>query len=560
MSMTLEFRIPFVFAISLVLAACASNTPVAPARSACAQLTTVRVPASAIGLPTQGATVTAATLVAASGAGSSAVVEHCLVTAAIKPVDPTAWDIRFQMALPTTWNSKTVTLGGGGYNGTIPSVTGNLGATSRAISTPLSRGYAVFGSDSGHQNETLPDQGAFAVNQEAYRNWQGDALKKTRDAAAVLIEATYGAKASRAYFLGSSTGGKEALTVAGRWPTDWDGVVSLYPARPVVSHILAFIRASQAFAAPGAFPNYAKRGVLRRAALEACDGLDGVADGVISYVQLCNARFDPMTASLAGVAVRCSGGTDTGDTCLSDVQIGAFVTMNSRLDFAFPLASGETSFPGWNAFFSDSGANEASLFNSGIAARAIGNAAPGYPATSAMSRGAGFADGFVRHAVTGDANYNYLTINATDPGAYAARFSAQSALDIGDRDLSGFAARGGKVLLMHGTEDLLISPRVTQLYYQGQQARLGAAAVDAFIRYYEAPGFGHGTGTSFQVSWDQLTALENWVERGTDPGVQTVTDVAGVPGRTRPLCLYPAFPRYKGSGDVNLAASYTCSL
>ena len=88
---------------------------------------------------------------------------------------------------------------------------------------------------------------------------------------------------------------------------------------------------------------------------------------------------------------------------------------------------------------------------------------------------------------------------------------------------------------------------------------MGKARADSFLRYYEIPGYGHAVSTVFNASWDSLTTLENWVEKSAQPPSQFVTDTVGVPGRTRPLCDYPSYPRYKGSGDVNLAASFSCS-
>jgi hypothetical protein len=125
-------------------------------------------------------------------------------------------------------------------------------------------------------------------------------------------------------------------------------------------------------------------------------------------------------------------------------------------------------------------------------------------------------------------------------------------------DLSAFAARGGKLLLAHGTVDVLVSARATEEYYQRLQAKMGPWAVDAFVRFYEVPGYGHAGSSTFNAAWDSLTALERWVEKGTSPREEVVTDTAGVPGRTRPLCDFPKWAQYNGTGDVNGAASFTC--
>jgi len=136
-----------------------------PTPLTCAQLAGMAIPASEIGLPTTGGTVTSATLVAASGSGASALPEYCRVDGSISPVDPTAPKILFRVALPTAWNSKAVMFGGGGFNGSIPNVAGNVPAGPANQLTPLGRGYATFASDSGHQAGALGSQdGLFGLN------------------------------------------------------------------------------------------------------------------------------------------------------------------------------------------------------------------------------------------------------------------------------------------------------------------------------------------------------------------------------------------------------------
>ena len=126
-------------------------------------------------------------------------------------------------------------------------------------------------------------------------------------------------------------------------------------------------------------------------------------------------------------------------------------------------------------------------------------------------------------------------------------------------DISAFVARGGKLLLAHGTSDVLVSTRATEQYYQALRERFGQATVETFARFYEAPGYGHAVSSVFNVAWAGLTALDEWADRGIAPGPQVMMDTAGVPGRTRPLCEYPTWPKYDGSGDVNAAASFSCS-
>lgn len=548
----------------LSLNGCGNNSIAPPAATplSCAQLAGKTVPASSIGLPTTGATVTAATTIPASGTGAQATGEYCLVSGAINPVDPAAPQIKFQIAMPTVWNNKIMMFGGGGYDGTIPAPTGNVPAGPTAQPTPLGRGYATFASDSGHQANALgSEDGSFGVNDEAVQNFSGDALKKTRDAAVYLIDARYAVKApKRAYFAGGSSGGREALAVVQRWPQDWDGSIVLYPAWAAASLDLQFGRITRALAAPGAYLDQAKRKVLLNAVLAACDTLDGVADGLISNVAACNTTFNPATATVNGTALRCAGGADTGDTCLSDAQISALNVYNTPITFGYSLASGETQYPGFNVYGTDLGVANASALQPTVTTLALGTSQPASPMPTTAPYLSVFWDQWIRYFVTRDSNYNSLTVDPQNPGSLQARISQLTGLqDVNKTDLSAFNARGGKILMAHGMADALVSTRSSEQYYQRLQATMGASAVANFVRFYEIPGYGHAVSTVYNASWDSLTTLENWVENGVTPPAQTVADTAGVPGRTRPLCEYPSFPRYNGSGDVNAASSFTCA-
>jgi hypothetical protein len=523
----------------------------------CEQLANLTIPATAIGLPTRGAVVTSAQPVGKDAKDPRA-VPYCLVSGSIAPVDPKAPDIRFQVALPVTWNQKAVMIGGGGFEGTIPDVVHSPNNLDPRTPSPLARGYAVFANDGGHRDTGLVNPGAFMMNTEAHHNWMGDALKKTRDAAQFVISASYGQSPAKSYFLGGSSGGREGLLVAGRWPGDWDGVVSLYPARNSVLLNLGAMIANRAFAAPGAWPNPAKREVLYHAALAACDEFDGARDGVISDVSRCNAVFHPRTALLDGKPVRCAGGADTGNTCLSDAQLAALDRNNVATRFKY-LAEDDQVFTGFNIYTSDSGLS-ASPLRPYVSMMSIGDAAPAHPYSLPMSFAAGYADNFVRFGITRDPNFEPLTLDPENPGQYAKRIRELAAIETVP-DLGPFASHGGKLLIMHGTADLLVSPRMTEAYYATLNRKMGAKKVGSFLRFYEVPGFAHGISDVFNASWDYLAALENWTEKGVDPAQnEVVIDTAGVMGRTRPLCLYPAWPKYRGTGDVNVATSFRCAI
>lgn len=542
------------------------DAPPAEQPMGCAALNGMAIAATAIGLPSGGASVTSTEVVAAAGSGATAVGAYCKVLGAIAPVDSTAPNILFQVNLPVDWNRKTMMFGGGGYNGTIATGVGNVPAGPAGMAVPLGRGYATYGSDSGHQaNADGSRDGRFGANDEALANFAGDALKKTHDVARAIVRARYAAGPERSYFAGGSTGGREALLAIGNWPADFDGAIVLYPAWNAAALDLQFGRITRQLAQPGAYPSRAQRRLVFDAALQACDALDGVADGLISNVRACDARFDLASATLDGTPLRCPGGVAAGDGCLSDALIASFEVFDTPLALPYTLASGETGYPGFTTWGTDFGNPGSSPLQSTVLTLSLGTEQPAHPmpavtAAAMPPYGSTFWDQWVRYIVTRDPGFDSLALDPQAPGPWQDRIVALTALQDANRtDLSAFQARGGKVLMAHGAHDALVSNRATQQYWDRLRNAMGAATVDGFMRYYEIPGYGHAVSSVFNAAWDSLTTLENWVERGIVPPPQVVADTAGVPGRTRPLCDYPAWPRYRGSGDVNLAASYTCS-
>jgi feruloyl esterase len=526
----------------------------AAAAKKCSALTGVEIAAGTVGLPTGGATVSSAVPASAGGGGEHAYGAHCLVSGDIRPVDPAAPNIKFQLALPEQWNGKATMLGGAGLNGSIPPLTNasNLWGSQRKP-LPLSRGYAVFSSDSGHQNKNGEHPAAFGSNQESLKNYAGDALKKTRDVAVKLIHSRYGRAPVKSYFLGYSKGGGEALAVAQRWPADWDGVVAGAPGWNVTAVALGMLNVAQAVAVPGAWLNEAERHTLHAGVMETCDALDGAEDGIIGNPRSCEARFVPAT-------VRCPRGEDTGDDCLSDVQLAALERINAPKSLSYVIGTGESSIPGYPVYLADHGGGVPDAVHKGLLTQVgvYGSTPPAFPPTPQMALGVSLADGVIRHMIVGDPNFNTLAMDVASGSGMASRIEAHSGLFSNITDLSPFQARGGKLLLWTGSAEP--AARTSMHYYSRVQATMGPARVDSFVRYYEVPGAQHGPSSTFQPEWDQLATIENWVEKGTDPANNIVaTDDAGAPGRTRPLCMFPGWPKYKGSGDVDNAESFTCA-
>ncbi|MEU2719578.1 tannase/feruloyl esterase family alpha/beta hydrolase [Streptomyces smyrnaeus] len=533
--------------VAATLAPAPHGSAAADGGRACARLRGLEIPREVIGLPTRGGAVSSAQQVAPAASGSTG--GYCRVEARLRPMDAAAPSIRLRVALPDRWNRKAMMFGGGGYDGTIPDVTGQVPFALADMPTPLERGYAVFASDSGHQappdhRPTPSLDGSFGTNDEALRNFAGDALKKTRDAALFVLGEHYpGQRPRHSFFAGGSSGGREALAVAQRWPRDFDGVLAAYPAWNAASLNLFFGHAARVLSRPGAFPGPAKQRLLHRAVLEACDGDDGLRDGVVSHEAGC--RFDPRT-------LRCPGGADRGDHCLSDRQSSAVRALSSPLRWKYRPASGERGYPGF-PFLSGADMTTPLL--------GMGTEAPAHPMPLDSGYGAQFWEQWVRYFVTRDADYDSLALDPLRPGRWQRRVSRLSALqDVNDPDLRPFARAGGKLLLLHGTADELVSHRSTVQYFQRVRKVVGERATDRFARFYLVPGANHANvETAFAAGWDAVAALEEWTERGRAPRGPVVTDTnPGAGGRTRPLCAYPGWPRYDGSGDPDDADAFSC--
>jgi feruloyl esterase len=493
--------------------------------------------------------VASATLVAADAPGNN-LGAYCKVRGTIAPVDPAAPVINFAVNLPETWNGKSIQFGGGGFDGILIEGTEQIRFGPPDKPAPLALGYATYGDDAGHQSSSITD-GTFATNDEALANYGGQSLKKTHDVAMALLKLRYGKGVEKSYFLGTSTGGRDALTAIQRWPADYDGVIANEPALNYSGTRLSNVAVGRALYANGGagWMNVAKTLLVQRTVLSACDRLDGANDGIVSNVESCRQLNAQVLAAL-----RCAGGADLGDTCLSDAQLDTVRTIESPLNFStYSLAHGVTRAGGYNLL-------EGTLVAGPYTTRDLGTRrVPANPATSADANMYVTGDQWVKFFVTRQSAFDTLTFDPLDPGAFTQRVVDVSNLtDAGDPDLRPFLSRGGRIILLHGLADEVISNNSTIDYYQRVVATVGQSLADQAVRFYTVPGMGHGTGV-FIPSWDSLAALENWVERGLPPATSLVTDtVAATYGRTRPLCQYPAWPKYRGSGSLDAAVNYSC--
>lgn len=545
-------------AVTVLLAACGTPALMSSDKKAGCDLLRAGIDRAAIALPTSGATIDSATLVAASPLAvaergptpasliTPAAPEYCKVLGRIAPMDPAAPPILFQVNLPTKWNGRSVQYGGGGFNGVLINGLSLVPAAPYDGPSPLGLGYVTVGTDSGHQVKPGEPPQAFALNDEALVNFAHASYKKVRDVSVVLMQRAYGRAPDKLYFVGSSEGGREGLTMAQRYPADFDGIFSRVPV--INWTALQFAGTRNGLASMGdAWIRPASVKLVGAAVLAACDAADGVADGLVSDPVGCRARFDVTT-------LRCSGAPS--DACLTNGQVRAVQTLHSPYRFDFALAHGVREYPGYGV---SGEAAPAMGPTGGWGAWWSGSAAPAIPPVPANGIAWFYGSGAIQFFYARDASFD---VRKTNPNDMKARVEAVSALmDSTNPDLSAFHARGGRLIVLENMADYAQSPYAGIAYVDSVVARLGPSRVNEFLRLYTAPNVDHvGAGAPGNV--DMLAALADWVERGKAPaGLQLVAQETKAPfavTRARPLCEWPQWPHYKG-GDVNRADSFECA-
>jgi feruloyl esterase len=426
-------------------------------------------------------------------------------------------DIRFELWLPDNWNGKFMQTGNGGAAGAI---------VYDSLVDPLLRGYAVANTDTGHQG--AGGDFAWAANPQRLIDYQYRAVHELTVVGKALAAKRYGRPADRSYWVGCSTGGRQGLKEAQRYPEDYDGIVAGAPASNW-SPLMALSVAIQRNMGTGGL-GVDKLGLLKEAAIAACDGNDGVADRVITNTASCN--FDP-------ASLQCAAGA-TGQ-CLSPTEVAAA----QRIYGGVVDASGQVAMPGTG---------------------------PGSEPQWAAYASPQFAIGtnYFRNVVMKDASWDPATFEV-DRDLARAEAVDNGAAKAMDPDLSEFVDRGGKLITYHGTTDGLIPYRNSVNYHESVIDEFGQRKTDDSIKFYLVPGMDHcsaGEG-AFAVDW--LTPLERWVENDEEPGALQAAHPGGAPPGppgaapprpsepfTRPVCPYPQVPTYRGTGNVADAASFEC--
>ncbi|MBL8211272.1 MAG: tannase/feruloyl esterase family alpha/beta hydrolase [Bryobacterales bacterium] len=440
------------------------------------------------------------------------IATHCRVSITLRPSPDS--EIKSEVWLPAAaaWNGKFLMEGGGGFVGSV-----NAGGMAKAVR----EGYASASTDTGHSGGS----GRFALGHpEKITDFAHRAVHVTAVKAKALIAAYYRRGPRLSYWEGCSTGGRQGLMSAQRYPEDFDGIIAGAPANNQIVLCAWRMRLLMtALRSPehGLPPEKLK--LLNDAVLDRCDARDGVKDRQLE---------DPRDCDFHPAALRCTGTAtancltapqlETVQAAYTDIRRSTGELLYPRLPFGGEL--------GWRV---PGGATE-----------------PG-----------GMDIDMFRYLANQDASWDWRRFDLEKDVDRALRHG----LDIHavDPNLTKFKARGGKLLLYHGWSDGgsggAISAFNTISYVESVMKKMGGDQRE-WMRLFLVPGMAHCGGGTGPNQFHSLAALERWRERGEAPRSMTAVRVGerGVVEMSRPLCPYPERAVYRGSGSVNDAGNFQC--
>ena len=500
----------------------------------------------------------------------AAMPEHCEVIGIMRErtgSDGQHYAVKYHLRLPLDWNGRFLFQGGGGTNGMLGLANGAL---QPGMPTALERGFAVVSTDTGHDNATNSNgakQGTVAFGHDylARLEYSEKALDSVATTAKQIVKNFYGQAARRNFFAGCSNGGREGMVFAQRFPEQFDGIVAAAPAFAVPKAAIAEAWDTQAFAALAAREGLKQKNgspdlvrtfsdadfaIVAASVAKACDALDGAVDGMVQNLAACTtSRVRP-----ALEARMCKAGKEA--SCLSRDQIDTLIrslggpqdSKGHPLYAAWPWDIGIGS-TGWRIWKIGVPGGMDSI-----------NVMLGSPALSALfitppADVAGSPEAGLRYQL--DFNFDR---DAPKIFAHSAEFprSGWELVGAQSTDLTRFREHGGKLVVPHGGSDPIFSINDTIDWWRKvDAANHGAAA--GFVRVFPVPGMNHCAGGPATDQYDALSAVVDWVEKGTAPDQidASAGPMSPWPGRTRPLCSYPKIARYR-SGDLNRAESFAC--
>jgi hypothetical protein len=481
--------------------------------------------------------VAASRLPAGPGGGTTEVPAHCLfrVTVDQRPsmVEGVSFGTGIELRLPLAWNGRLLFQGGGGLNGVLNPALGTVSGFPSA----LARGFAVVSTDGGHRGRSAVDS-SFAVDQQAKLDFAYQAVQRTTREAKALINRYYGRKPDYSYFMGCSTGGREAMMAAQRLPLEFDGVVSgnasFNLTRVAMNQIWSLqtvtrVAPKDANGKPRlseAFTD-AQLKAVSAAVLKQCDGLDGLEDGMINDYKAC--RFDP-------ASLKCGAQGADAQPCLSAPQVEALKDI-----------LGGARNPRGESLYG------ATPFDTGIA----------LPAWRAMHLGT--ATSPPANASLGRDTLRLFSMTPSNPDFDPLRFDFDHDMDtlaetaaINDAVATlhtTFAGHGGKMIVYHGLSDQAMWTGALTQWYEKLTPR-DSHGPQSWARLFLVPGMTHCGGGQSTDQFDMLTAIQQWVETGQAPD-RVIASGKAFPGKTRPLCPYPKVARFDG-GNPDNHESFSC--
>ena len=402
-------------------------------------------------------------------------------------------------------------MGNGGWAGVI---------SYPALAQAVAAGYATASTDTGH----VGNNGMFALGHpEKVIDFGYRAVHEMTVHAKSIVDAYYRSAPKQSFWNGCSLGGRQGITEAQRYPADFDAIVAgapavnavyLHAARLAINQIVH--RSSDSYIPPETYA------AIHAAALDACDALDGVKDGVIDSPSRC--KFDPKVLQCAGA---------DGPSCLTASQVETARALYAPVK---DPKSGAVVFP--------------RLLEPGSELGWATLAGP-QPVETALDQ--------FKYVVFGDAGWDWKTFNLSTDLARASRQDAGT-MNAGDPDLRPFFGRGGKLLIYHGWADQQVAASNSVDYFSKVVKTVGKNAVGKSIELYMVPGMGHCAGGVGTDTFDKMAAMESWVKSGHAPeSIVAAHRTNGVADRTRPLCPFGTAARWNGSGSTDDAANFTCA-
>jgi feruloyl esterase len=434
--------------------------------------------------------------------------EHCRLQVVLTPSSDS--HVEMEVWLPAEgWNGKFQAVGNGGWAGTI---------SYAAMATALAEGYATASNDTGHKGGNAQ----FAIGHpEKLVDFAYRAVHEMTVQSKSIVASYYGKPARLSYWNGCSTGGRQGLMSAQKYPEDFDAILAGAPANYQTHlHTWDLSVSVPVVKDPASAVPPAKLEMVNRAVLAACDARDGVKDGLLN---------DPRKCGFDVAALQCKAGD--AENCLTAPQVASM----KRAYAAAKTSSGQLVFPG-----KDPGSET------------------GWGSFLNVKQAPGISVGSYQVAYN-DPNWDARAFDL-DRDLKVVEEKVGAIVDAVNPDLRAFKARGGKLLMYHGWNDTAISAGNAVNYYNSVLEKMGSRQ-DDWIRLFMAPGMQHcggGPGPS-QVNW--MAVLERWRESGKAPDrIEAARVTNNRVDMTRPLCPYPQVAQYTGVGSTNDAANFVCKV